>query len=155
MIQLRFYTTGMINDRVLYSTLAFAGVLPFLACALLPLAGVSQVEPFGRLDQVANSYGLAIVCFLAGIHWATSLLSPDRTPFNLFIVSNVVFLVTWFAFVLAETKWSLITECAALIVLLLIDRKLANSEVISRSYLQARIVATVLASAALILIALN
>ena len=145
----------MIKDRVLYSTLAFAGALPLLACALLPLADVTFVEPFGRLDQLANSYGLAIVCFLAGIHWATALLRPRQTPFNLLVASNLVLLVTWFAFVLAETSWSLMTQIAALVVLLLIDRRLANTEVISGSYFQARLVATVLASAALVLIALN
>lgn len=145
----------MIKDRALYSTLAFAGALPFLVCALLPLAGVSNLEPFGRLDLVANSYGLAIVSFLAGIHWATALMRPRQTPFNLLLASNVVLLVTWFAFVLAETSLSLMTQIAALVVLLLIDRRLANNAVISGSYFQARLVATVLASAALVLIALN
>lgn len=145
----------MENHRALYSTLAFAGTFPLLACALLPLAGVETLQPFGRLDLLANSYGLAIVCFLAGIHWATALLSGSRAPFNLLIVSNVVFLVSWFAFALATTRWSLVTQIVALVVLLMIDRRLAISKVISRSYFQARLVATALGSAALAVIALG
>ena len=145
----------MNKDRALYSSLAFAGTLPFLVCALLPLAGVSNLEPFGRLDLLANSYGLAIVSFLAGIHWSMALMRPRQTPFNLLISSNIVLLVTWFAFVLAETSLSLMTQIAALVVLLLIDRRLANNAVISGSYFQARLVATVLASVALVLIALD
>ena len=145
----------MNKDRALYSSLAFAGTLPFLVCALLPLAGVSNLEPFGRLDLLANSYGLAIVSFLAGIHWAMALMHSRQTPFNLLVSSNLVLLVTWFAFVLAETSLSLMTQIAALVVLLLIDRRLANNAVISGSYFQARLVATVLASVALVLIALD
>jgi hypothetical protein len=58
----------------LYTSLAFAGATPFLACALLPLIGIESIAPIGRLETVASSYGLAIICFLAGSHWATYLL---------------------------------------------------------------------------------
>ena len=145
----------MENDKPLYTILALAGVLPFVACALLPLFGVTSVEPFGPLDQLANSYGLAIVCFLAGIHWSTYLLRQDQLPFNLMIGSNVVFLATWFMFVLADTAWSLLTQFAALIVLLLIDWRLKNTAIISASYFRTRSIATAIASVALVLIALT
>jgi len=145
----------MNNDKPLYTSLALAGVLPFVACALLPLFGVISVEPFGRLDQLANSYVLAIVCFLAVIHWSIYLLRQDQLPFNLMIGSNVVFLATWFMFILADTAWSLLTQCAALIVLLLIDWRLKNAAIINASYLQTRFIATTIASMALVLIALT
>ena len=121
----------MDNDRTLYTSLAFVGALPFVACALLPLAGISSFEPIGRLDALVNSYGLAIICFLAGIHWATALMRPRQTPFNLLVGSNIVVLITWFAFVLADTNGSLLTQLIALAVLLLIDRWLATMKVIS------------------------
>ena len=145
----------MTSDKSLYSVLALAGTLPFLACALLPLVGISQLEPVGRLDQVANSYGLAIVCFLTGIHWAIALLEPQRTPFDLLIGSNVVFLTTWFVFVLADLPWSLITQSMSLVVLLLIDWQLLRSAVIDRTYFQFRFVATAIGSMALGLITLT
>ena len=141
------------KSKNLYTTLAFAGVLPFVACALLPLAGVTSVAPFGSLDQLANSYGLAIVCFLAGIHWATQVLREGETPFNLMVVSNVVFLATWFMFILASTRWSLATQVVALVTLLLIDRRLEKVSVITSDYLRTRTIATVVASAALLMIA--
>ena len=145
----------MKNDQKLYSTLALSGVLPFVACALLPLFGISSISPFGQLDQLANSYGLAIVCFLAGIHWATFLMRQDQLPLNLMISSNVVFLGVWFMFILTDTAWSLLAQVAALVVLLLIDRRLKNDAIISESYFQTRSIATTIASAALVLIALT
>jgi len=139
----------MKDDSFLYSTLAFAGVLPFLACALLPLAGIASVSPLGQLDELANSYGLAIVGFLAGIHWATQLLGQNRRSGNLMIASNVVFLATWFMFVLGDTAWSLATQVFALNAILLIDWSLKKAAVISGHYFRTRVVATGLASAAL------
>ena len=46
------------EDRPIYSALTLAGVTPFLACALLPVAGVEAIEPFGRLHQLAGDYGV-------------------------------------------------------------------------------------------------
>ena len=72
-----------------------AGAAPFLACALLPIAGVEAFGRLGRLDQLASDYGVAILCFLTGIHWATQLYARAAAPFNLFIGSNVVFLAVF------------------------------------------------------------
>jgi hypothetical protein len=71
------------------------------------------------------------------------------------ISSNVVFLATWFMFILADTAWSLLTQVAALIVLLLIDWRLKNVAIISAPYFQTRFIATTIASVALVLIALS
>jgi len=91
----------MENNR-LYTLLALAGTTPFVACALLPLIGIDTLPVLGALDVLASTYGLAIICFLAGAHWGTYLLSQSATPFNLFISGNVVFLAVWFAFIGAE-----------------------------------------------------
>jgi hypothetical protein len=143
------------DTKLLYSTLTYAGVTPFLACALLPLIGISSLPPFGPLDQLVNSYGLAIVCFLAGIHWANYLNNQDVLPFNLMISSNVVFLVAWFAYVLGELSWSLVIQIVALFILLLIDWRLKSAAVITAHYFRARFIATALASAALALVIIN
>lgn len=148
-------TLAISKDRNLYTSLALAGVLPFVACAVLPLFDMASIEPFGQLDQLANSYGLAIVCFLAGIHWATFLMRENQLPLNLMISSNVVFLGVWFMFVLTETAWSLLAQVVALVVLLLIDQRLKNDAIISESYFQTRVIATTIASAALVVIALT
>lgn len=121
------------------------GAMPFLACALLPLTGVTEIDGLGRLDQLAASYGMAILCFLTGIHWATQLYASEAAPFNLFVGSNVVFLVVWIAFVAAGLQWAIVAQLLAFPVLLAIDYRLCQAELISRQYLRLRTVATVLA----------
>lgn len=143
------------TNRLLYSTLTYAGVTPFLACALLPFVGIASIPPFGPLDQLVNSYGLAIVCFLAGIHWANYLHSKDELPFNLMISSNAVFLLTWFGFVLGDLSVSLVIQIAALAILLFIDWRLQSVAVITAHYFHARLIATVLATASLVLVLMS
>ncbi len=129
----------------LYTILAFAGAMPFLASALLIVIGIEEIAPLGRLDAVASSYGLAIVSFLAGVHWATDLYGKRGTKPNLFVTSNVILLSVWFAYVLVSIPWQLLPQALALIVLVLIDRRLQQQEIISTDYLRTRLVATTLA----------
>jgi hypothetical protein len=143
------------NTKSLYSALAFAGVTPFLACALLPLLGIDALPRIGRLDEVANSYGLAIVCFLSGIHWAQHLDSKVQVPLNLMVTSNAVFLFAWFAFLLGATKWSLAMQIVALVAILAVDWRLTRAGVIEADYFRVRSIATALASAALATIILS
>jgi hypothetical protein len=140
------------SDSRLYSVLALAGVTPFVACALLPLAGVDSLGPFGPLDRLAAVYGMAIVSFLTGIHWATQIYAPQESPFNLLLASNVVFLVTWFAFVLGDLDFALGAQALALLVLLGVDRWLHGTGLISRHYLNVRSTATGLAVLSLLAI---
>lgn len=143
------------NDRILYSSLAYAGVTPFVACALLPMAGIVAIPPFGPLDQLVNSYGLAIVCFLSGIHWANYLANKDELPFNLMVSSNVIFLLAWFGFVVGELSTSLAIQIVSLAVLLFIDWRLKTVEVITTHYFRVRLTATSLAIASLVVILLR
>ena len=139
------------QDSKIYSVLAMAGVTPFIASALLPLVGIESIEPIGALDRIAATYGLAIVSFLTGIHWATQVYEPQESPFNLLLVSNVVFLFTWFAFVLGRVETALGAQLVALLVLLGIDRWLHTTGLISRHYLGVRTVATSLAAVSLLI----
>ncbi len=141
------------NDRKIYSILTMAGVTPFVACALLPLFGVDSIYLIGSLGEVAAGYGLAIVSFLAGIHWATQLYDLQRTPFNLLIVSNIVFVAVWLVYALGSLSTALIVQALALVALLGVDRWLLGTGVITDHYLRVRSTATVLAVASLLLIA--
>lgn len=129
----------------LYTSLAFAGATPFLACALLPLVGIDAIAPLGSLHTVASSYGVAIICFLAGTHWATFLLRQTDIRINLFVSSNIVFLFVWIAFVVNDIAWAIVTQLVAFIVLLLIDYRLLQIGVISADYFRVRAIATALA----------
>ena len=129
-----------------------AGVTPFIACALLPLIGVGALDPVGPLDRLAALYGLAIVSFLTGIHWATQIYGLQKSSFNLLLASNVVFLFTWSTFVLGSLDIALAAQILALLVLLGIDRWLHGSGLVSKHYLNVRFVATSLASMSLLII---
>ena len=103
---------------------------------------------------MAATYGLAIVSFLTGFHWATQIYEPQESSFNLLLVSNVVFLLVWFAFVLGDLRMALGAQLIALLVLLGIDRWLYTTGLITRHYLNVRTVATALAVISLLVIAL-
>ena len=145
------YCMHMLSSRT-YKLLTLAGVLPFVAAALLPIAGIRTIMPLGDLHAIVGSYGLAIVSFLAGTHWAVQLTSPARTPFDLFTASNLIFLATWFAYVFASLRWAVLVQAAALILLLYIDYRLRKNQVTDGHYLSARAGATVAASLSLFVI---
>jgi hypothetical protein len=140
------------EDRQIYSSLTIAGTAPFLACALLPFAGYEAVAPFGSLETLVAGYGLGILSFLTGIHWATQLYAPEKAPFNLFIGSNVVFLFVWIAYATAGMTVTLLAQLMAFPALLLIDYRLEKIGMISRHYLGMRFIATAVASLSLLLI---
>ncbi len=131
------------ETHALYRGLAVAGALPFIACAAALLAGVGSVAPLGRLDALAGSYGLAIVSFLAGTHWAFQLLQPSETPYNLFLASNVVFLAVWFAWISGSLAWALSAQVLAFGYLLAVDHRLSASGVTTSAYFRVRSAATV------------
>lgn len=137
------------SDRRIYSILAMAGVTPFVASAVLLLAGIESIDPLGPLAGVAASYGLAIVSFLTGIHWATQLYDRQQSGFNLLIASNVVFVAVWLAYVIGSIEIALAAQLLALLLLLGIDRWLMNSGVITPHYYRTRIAATILAALSL------
>ncbi len=140
------------TDRKIYSILTMAGVTPFVACALLPLFGVDSIDPFGPLGEVAAGYGLAIISFLAGIHWATQLYGLQNTPFNLLLASNVVFVAVWLVYAVGSLGMALVVQAVALVTLLGLDRWLLGSGIITQHYYRVRGAATVLAVASLLLI---
>ena len=140
------------QDSRTYSALAMAGTIPFIAAALLPLLGYDALPLLGSLQQMAASYGLAIICFLAGAHWGMYLAGRCPDSLNLFIVSNVIFLLVWFAYVGAAVKTAIGVQIFAFLVLLLIDRRLRVTDAISVQYLRVRSIATLIAIVSLLVV---
>lgn len=138
----------------LYTLLALAGTVPFVACALLPLLGIVEIPVLGALDWLAGTYGLAIICFLAGAHWGTYLSGQSASSLNLFVISNAIFLAVWFAFIGASLEWAIGTQVIAFLVLLFIDYRLKVSGVIAAHYFRIRSVATAIAVVSLLAILL-
>ena len=142
----------MIQDTKLYTALALAGTIPFVAAALLPLLGYDSLPHLGPLDQVVASYGLAIVCFLAGAHWGIYLSGRTADSLNLFVISNAIFLAVWFTYIGAGVQIAIGVQIFAFLALLLIDQRLRTGDVISAAYLRVRTVATLIAVLSLFIV---
>ena len=143
------------SKRATYSTLAFGGLLPFLAAALAVLLGVDRVPALGAPSDVLNSYGLVIVCFLAGVHWATAIYHEEKALRKLLRGSNIVLLAVWIVFVAGPVSVSLLAQLIALNVLLAIDFQLKETGLISTSYWHVRIASTLIASISIAIVILR
>jgi len=142
----------MMRNEKVYTALALAGTLPFIASALLLLVGTDSLPMVGLVDKVVASYGLAIVCFLAGAHWGMNLAGRSFDSLNLFVISNVIFLAAWFAYIGASVKVAIVVQVIAFLALLYVDKRLAAGDVIAAGYFRLRTVATAIAIVSLIVV---
>jgi len=127
-----------VTDNRLYALLAYAGTLPFAACAILPIVGIPGIAGVGSCAQIAAGYGLAITSFMAGVHWGTHLYRSPGIPVNLMVTSNAITVVVWLAFALAPATVSIAVTGSAFLLLLAIDYRLANAGLITKAYLALR-----------------
>jgi ATP/ADP translocase len=134
--------------------LAFAGALPFVACALLLWAGHTSLPVLGSVSNIAASYGLLILAFMAGVHWGQRLGGLE-TSLNLFLISNAVALAGWFAFLLLSPKMYFASLAVLFAVVLMIDRRLAAEGHLSADYIRTRTVVSALVVMSLAVIALK
>ncbi len=134
--------------------LAFAGALPFVVSALLLWAGHASVPVLGTVSNIAASYGLLILSFMAGVQWGQQL-SGIETGLNLFLSSNAIALAGWFAYLLLSSR--LFFACLAVLfaVLLMIDRRLGAEGHLSTDYMRTRTVVSALVVLSLAVIALK
>ena len=137
----------------LYQILAYAGSIPFIACACAALMSVEEIYLLGNPTTIVTSYGLAIVSFMAGVHWGTYLY--QRCPLNLFISSNIVTLATWIAFLIASDFTVVVVQTMAFLYLLFIDMHLKRADVIHPDYFKTRIIVTMIVTVSLIFIAIS
>ncbi len=140
------------QDTRNYTALALAGTIPFTAGTLLPLLGHDALPFLGSLDQLLASYGLAITCFLAGAHWGIYLSGRCAHSRNLFVISNVIFLAVWFAYIGTDVETAIGVQIFAFVALLLIDRRLRIDDVISAPYFRVRSMATLIAIVSLLIV---
>ncbi len=140
------------ESRKLYPILAYAGTLPFIGCALMPLMGLQELWNLGTYDHIAAAYGLAIVCFLCGAHWGTYLYNRAAAPDNLFVTSNVIVVACWFAFLMAAKAITLFVLILAFLCLLFIDYRLLRASLLTDYYFRMRTIATVISVLALAII---
>lgn len=140
------------QNKKLYTMLALAGAIPLVVGALLPLLGYNSLPLLGSLDQLVASYGLAIVCFLAGAYWGVYLAGRSAGSLNLFIISNAIFLAVWFAYVGASSNVAIGVQVLAFLALLFIDLRLRNDGAISAAYFRIRTQVTLIVVLSLLIV---
>jgi Protein of unknown function (DUF3429) len=111
------------NNPNLLHLLPYAGALPFIACACLVIARMDHLPMLGPIETIAQSYGLLILSFMAGVHWGQHV-SGVRGQVNLLVSSNAVALAAWFGFLLLPAHWFYSLLIALFTGLYLIDRPL-------------------------------
>ncbi|GJM09362.1 MAG: hypothetical protein DHS20C11_16380 [Lysobacteraceae bacterium] len=140
------------SDLNIPRNLALAGTLPFVVCTLAAV-GVS-VPGLSALPWaiVANSYGLAIVSFMAGAQWGLCLSRPSP-PIAILLFSNAVTLVAWSAFLTFGQQLTLFVLAVAFIALLVVDWRLHHRQWLSQHYWRTRLVVTAIVVVCLLLMA--
>jgi ATP/ADP translocase len=134
--------------------LAFAGALPFVACALLLWAGHTSLPVLGSVTNIATSYGLLILAFMAGVQWGQRL-SGVETSINLFVISNAIALAGWFAYLLLSPKLFFASLAVLFAIVLMIDKRLAAEGHLSTDYIRTRTAVSALVVMSLAVIALK
>jgi len=121
---------GALTSQVL----TYAGALPFLACALLPYAGIADIPMLGPVEHVLVSYGLAIASFMAGTLWAARLREPEGNTPPWLLLSNVFVLAVWISALAAPVVVALAVQALVFVLLLWADGRLFAAGLIGRDY---------------------
>lgn len=138
------------DKRQSYTWLMYAGTLPFLACAILPFVGITHLPQLGTFEEVAAVYALVIATFMAGTHWGLYLGCDKNSPENLFIHSNIITVVLFFTFLLANDRVILLVSIVAFLYLLVRDYTLQKKSVLSQHYWRSRCYVTAIVCLSLV-----
>lgn len=142
------------TSTALTRPLAFAGAFPFVTCAVFLWAGHVSVPVLGSVSNIAASYGLLILAFMAGVQWGQRL-SGVETSLNLFLISNAIALAGWFSYLLLSPKLFFASLAVLFAVVLMIDKRLAAEGHLSPDYIRTRTTVSALVVMSLAVIALK
>jgi hypothetical protein len=126
--------------------LGYAGLLPFLACAvalLLPEAGLREAAA-----RLLPGYGAVILSFLGGVHWGLVLRSPSPRAPALLAIGVLPSLAGWLSLLLPLEK-ALAAQVAVFGAFWLYEHRVLGPGVIPPAYLAMRRWLTLVAIAAL------
>ena len=119
--------------------LASFGALPFLACtAAIVFFDNPTIGPFGTAQNLLLSYSLLIVSFMAGILWGVYLIRSNAISLNLLLISNVLAVAAWAAFILLPARLVLLCHAVLFLCLLYVDRIAVKAGVLTEAYLKVR-----------------
>ena len=137
--------------KKLYLYLTYAGALPFIICAVFLAFDVTSILLLGTTKQVLSVYATIIATFIAGNHWGQHLSMKNKWQYYLPISSNVVVVALWFGFLILPFKPLLVIFIVAFLFLWVIDQRLFQHNLITRSYFQMRCFATAIVVSALVI----
>ena len=123
--------------------LGYAGLIPFVALAGMPAAGVAVDQAL--VSYALRAYAATIVSFLGAIHWGFAMQQePADTP--RFVWGVLPSLLAWLSLVVVPTAGTLLLA-AALWLCFLVDRRTYPQYGLG-AWLPMRLALTTLASAA-------
>ena len=125
--------------KKIFPYLTYAGAIPFVFCAVCFSFDIQSLSLLGSIERILSIYGLAISSFLAGAHWGQHLrINKSQWVRFLPIFSNVIAVLLWLGFLLLSFKMQMVMFVAAFVVLLIIDHRLFQMDIITRHYFQTR-----------------
>lgn len=128
--------------KKLYPYFTYAGALPFVLCALGFIFDVNNVPLLGDTKQILSVYALVISSFMAGSHWGQHLSLNNKWSLYLPVLSNIMAVILWTAFLILSFKHLLVAFILSFFVLLMIDKKLLQEGLVDAEYFRTRIFVT-------------
>jgi Protein of unknown function (DUF3429) len=141
-----------VGNIALLRLLPFAGALPFICAALALYCRIDTLPYIGSVPKSVLAYGLAILSFMAGVHWGQYLSGLSARP-NLLITSNFATVLSWLGYILLSSAQFACLLIVLFLALLFIDRQLETFGHIHPDYLRTRIGVTLLVIISLAVIA--
>lgn len=137
------------NTRQVYWWLGGLGVIPFAAAPAFTISLAEGHQVYQQLiDQALVMYGVMIASFLTGTQWMIHLMRHQQTGFrfNLLIVSNVLVVLLWASAAFGSEQFVYAVTLLTLWVLLWLDWRNFQEQVISSSYFVMRVTITAMVS---------
>jgi hypothetical protein len=133
--------------------LAALGAIPFVLGTILLLLGHSSLPVWGQVSTIMmlKSYSLAIMVFLNGAHWGSTLMAPQAMHRHSFLLSNLLTLAAWFGYLLLPDRWFLMLSVALLLKLCWIDWGRLQNAALDRVYFKTRALVTATVVACLLI----
>ena len=122
----------------IFPYLTYAGAIPFIFCAMCLSIDIRQLPLLGSVEKILSIYGIVISSFLAGVHWGQHLHIQGFWNRALPILSNIIAVLLWLGFLMLSFKMLMAMFVAAFIILLFIDQRLFQIDLITRHYFQTR-----------------
>lgn len=129
--------------RPVIQMLGYAGLVPFVAAALLVVLD-SQYAIVAR--SLGEAYAFGIICFLCGSWWGMAL---DSGPRKALVLSNAYMLTAFFIFALAREWWSL-AAAILLMSILFAEHNTGLFKDLPGHYRKLRSILTMVASASML-----